>query len=270
MVTQGRQPTDQQIMPTLVGIASSVAQRVIRLRLLSLSLLHERSDLSDITRDELFLDIYDHCKEYTMTSVTRMHALYNATRYIINSGVAGDFVECGVWRGGSSMLVARTLLRLNERDRTLHLYDTYEGMPDPTEEDVDVTGTPAKILLNESSRRDKIWAQAGLDDVRANLMQTGYPNSKLQFVKGMVEQTIPDSIPNKIALLRLDTDWYESTYHEFVHLFPRLSRGGVLIIDDYGHWRGAKLAADRYIEETGAKLLLNRIDYTGRMAVKLD
>jgi O-methyltransferase len=70
-------------------------------------------------------------------------------------------------------------------------------------------------------------------------------------------------------LLRLDTDWYDSTRHELVHLFPRLSQGGVLIIDDYGHWKGARQAVDDYLKESGTRLLLNRIDYTGRIAVKV-
>ena len=69
--------------------------------------------------------------------------------------------------------------------------------------------------------------------------------------------------------MRLDTDWYESTKHELTHLFPLLSSGGVIIIDDYGHWQGAKKAVDEYFEENNIKILLNRIDYTGRVGIKL-
>jgi O-methyltransferase len=106
--------------------------------------------------------------------------------------------------------------------------------------------------------------------VKKALETTGYQMEKIHFVKGMVEQTIPNSAPDKIALLRLDTDWYESTKHEMEHLFPRLSRGGVLIIDDYGHWQGARKAVDEYIKKNEIRILLNRIDYTGRIAVKVD
>ena len=84
-----------------------------------------------------------------------------------------------------------------------------------------------------------------------------------------MEETIPTHIPHAISLLRLDTDWYESTKHELTHLFPLLSPGGVIIIDDYGHWQGAKKAVDEYFEENKIKILLNRIDYTGRIGVKL-
>ena len=84
----------------------------------------------------------------------------------------------------------------------------------------------------------------------------------------MVEDTIPNQAPKEIALLRLDTDWYESTLHELEHLYPRLVSGGVLIIDDYGHWRGAREAVDEYIDKHKLKLFLTRIDYTGRLCVK--
>jgi hypothetical protein len=100
------------------------------------------------------------------------------------------------------------------------------------------------------------------------MAMTNYPQDKLNYVVGKVEDTIPETLPRKIALLRLDTDWYESTLHELNHLYPLLTEGGVLIIDDYGHWQGAKKAVDEYIEKNKLKILLNRIDYTGRIAIK--
>src|ERR1051325_10354963 len=87
-------------------------------------------------------------------------------------------------------------------------------------------------------------------------------------LEGTVEETIPAQAPERIALLRLDTDWYESTRHELVHLYPRLVPGGVLIIDDYGHWEGARKAVDEYIAQNNLRLFLNRIDYAGRLAIK--
>ena len=80
---------------------------------------------------------------------------------------------------------------------------------------------------------------------------------------------MPGYLPSGIALLRLDTDWYESTKHELEHLYPLLVSGGVIIIDDYGHWKGAKKAVDEYIKDNNLPLLLNRIDYTGRIGIKL-
>ena len=109
---------------------------------------------------------------------------------------------------------------------------------------------------------------ASIEEVRANLLSTGYPESRLRFVKGKVEETIPANGLDRIALLRLDTDWYESTYHEFVHLYPKLETGGVLILDDYGSWQGAREATDRYFTEAGSKPFLSRIDEAARVGIK--
>ena len=101
------------------------------------------------------------------------------------------------------------------------------------------------------------------------MASTGYPANQISYVRGPVEQTIPITVPESIALLRLDTDWHASTRHELDYLFPRLVKGGVLIIDDYGHWQGARKAVDDYIAANKLNLLLSRIDYTGRLAVKI-
>jgi hypothetical protein len=111
------------------------------------------------------------------------------------------------------------------------------------------------------------FTACALEEVVGNLASTGYPVERSYFIKGLVEETVPDQAPARIALLRLDTDWYRSTLHELDHLFHRISPGGVLIVDDYGHWRGAKEAVDEFFSGSGVHLLLNRIDYTGRIAV---
>jgi hypothetical protein len=91
---------------------------------------------------------------------------------------------------------------------------------------------------------------------------------RVHFIEAPVEESLPAHAPEQIALLRLDTDWYASTRHELEHLYPRLVPGGVLIIDDYGHWEGARRAADEYFGKIGEHLLLNRLDYAARIAVK--
>jgi O-methyltransferase len=205
---------------------------------------------------------------FTMTSPERIVALRDAVRHVCRHGIAGDIVECGVWRGGSMMAAALSLLELGER-RTLHLFDTFEGMPPPGELDRDIAGaTAAGLLAAEDRRTGDTWALSPLEDVRANLLSTGYPADRIRFVPGRVEETIPAQAAAEIAILRLDTDWYGSTRHELEHLFPRLAVGGVLIIDDYGHWQGARRAVDEYLAATGARLFLARIDYTARLAIK--
>jgi O-methyltransferase len=203
---------------------------------------------------------------FTMTSPERIFALIQAIRYIQKRAIPGSIVECGVWKGGSMAATARALLETNDVSRDLYLFDTFEGMTDPTSKDVDYSGVSASQVLT----RDPGFkcANAPLEEVKKLLYATGYPRERLHFIPGRVEDTIPVSAPASIALLRLDTDWYESTRHELVHLFPRLAAGGVIIIDDYGHWRGSRLACDEYLEQNRIPLLLNRIDFTGRIALK--
>ena len=206
---------------------------------------------------------------FTMTSVERVYALRKGVEYILTQEIPGDIVECGVWKGGSMMAVARTLIE-NGAVRRLHLFDTFEGMPEPGEIDKDFRGEPAAAQLQRQNKNtSQVWAYSPIDEVQRNLLSTGFDKSQIVFTKGKVEDTIPAHAPEQIALLRLDTDWYESTYHELVHLYPRLSVGGVLIIDDYGHWKGARRAVDQYFEEAHPSMLLNRIDYTGRIGVKV-
>jgi hypothetical protein len=191
-------------------------------------------------------------------------------RYLGQARIPGDIVECGVWKGGSSMAIALSLLAAGDSARTLYLYDTFEGMPPPTDADRSLDGRSAAEQLATSERDAPVWAVAGSAEVARNMAVTGYPAERLRFVEGKVEETIPGVVPERIALLRLDTDWYESTRHEFRHLYPRLSVGGVVVIDDYGHWQGARQATDEYFAEHGIRMLLHRIDYTGRIGVKLD
>ena len=206
-----------------------------------------------------------------MTSIERMYALYTATRYVIENQVPGDFAECGVWRGGSVLLIAHTLLRLGNTDRTLWLYDTFDGMPPPSAEDIqEMSGRSASEILaeHEKSEDDPFWGIAPRAAVEENLRGTGYPLDRIRFIEGDVQITIPSQAPARIALLRLDTDWYASTRHELQHLYPRIAEDGVLIVDDYGYWRGARKATDEYLGALPSRPLLQRIDYTGRMCVK--
>lgn len=219
-----------------------------------------------------FLELYEMCRDATMTSIERMYALYTATLHVARGGAHGDFVECGVWRGGSMMLVALTLMRAGAADRTLWLYDTFCGMTPPSDVDVqEMSGIAASAILAQQPRTDDnpFWGCAARDVVEANLRRTGYPPDRIRFIAGDVLETIPAASPETIALLRLDTDWYASTRHELEHLYPRVAAGGVLIVDDYGYWRGARKATDEYFASRPDAPLLHRIDYTGRIGVKM-
>jgi O-methyltransferase len=212
--------------------------------------------------------ILERVRPYTMTSEERLLALIDAVRYLVRYDIPGAIVECGVWRGGSMMAAAIALLESGDTSRQLYLYDTFSGMTKPTDADLSFNGVSAAEQLDAAAPGTGIWCHASLEDVKVNLASIGYPEENIRFVQGKVEETIPEIIPHAIALLRLDTDWYESTRHELTHLYPKVSQGGVLIIDDYGHWKGAKLATDEYFSTTGQRILLHRIDYTGRIGLK--
>ncbi len=207
---------------------------------------------------------------YTMTSPERLFALCHAIRYISAAEIPGAIVECGVWKGGSMMAAARTLLEVGDTDRELYLFDTFEGMPAPTEHDVDLVGVSAYEKWQTYKRNPLVprEARAGLRGVEEAVRSVGYDMSRVHFVKGMVEDTIPGAAPDRIALLRLDTDYYQSTRHEMFELYPRLVPRGVLIIDDFGHFRGSEQAVREYFDATGEQVLLHRVDYSARLVVK--
>ncbi len=220
-----------------------------------------------IDLDANMQSIVQRTRPFTMTSVERVIALVDSIRYIARNNVLGSIVECGVWRGGSSMAAAIALLECNDYRRFLYLYDTFAGMTKPSATDYDCNGVSAAEHLMGTPAGKGVWCEASEEDVRRNMESTGYSAALIRYIRGRVEDTIPATMPERIALLRIDTDWYESTKHELEHLFPRLSQGGVLIIDDYGHWQGARKAVDEYFLNYPG-YFLHRVDYTCRLLIK--
>ncbi len=217
------------------------------------------------------ISIIEAVRPFTMTRGQKLWSLIDGVRYVTEARVPGDFVECGVWRGGSVMAMALELQQLGVNDRQIWLYDTFEGMTPPTSKDVEAgTGVSAAQMLDSTPVDDgnNVWCVAGIDDVRTNVMSTGYPESQFTFVQGDVSRTLLESIPDSIALLRLDTDWYESTRSGLEILYPRLAIGGVCILDDYGHWQGARAAVDEYFAAQGHRPYMHPIDYSGRVFIK--
>lgn len=235
------------------------AQKVLRRA--GFALVSQKRRFSDMEPE--FMQMRDRIASLTLTVAERQYGLFNSIRYLHNAGIEGAFVECGVWKGGSAMLMTLALQHFGDTERELFLYDTFEGMSAPTDADVDTKGRKADAIM---SRLDFI--AIGLEEVRRNIQSTGYPDARVRYVQGKVEDTIPDTVPEKIALLRLDTDWYESTLHEMQHLWPRLVPGGVLVLDDYGEWLGARKAVDEYFAQNNINVLLHRTDPGCRFAVK--
>lgn len=225
--------------------------------------------------DEQESQLVARCQPFTLASPERIIATADAVAHVVRRGVEGALVECGVWRGGSILAMVLTLQRLGIDDRDVYLCDTFSGMTAPTEEDTSAFDPPAlgtfdRARANGQRAWDFLFGEQvfGREQVEDLIYATGYPRERIHFVVGPVEATLPEQAPDRISLLRLDTDWYTSTKHEMEQLYPRVSAGGVLIVDDYGHWEGARLAVDEYFDVTGEPLLLARTDYTGRMGVK--
>jgi O-methyltransferase len=226
---------------------------------------------ADMLGDGPFAEFLERVRPYSMTSTANLYGAFEATRHIVRDGMPGAMVECGVWKGGSSMMLALTLLYYGDNDRDIYLYDTFAGMTEPSEADKRHDGAAAQELWagQQNGAGGSDWWAVTVDEVREHMLSTGYPANRVHLVQGPVEATIPATAPDSIALLRLDTDWYESTLHEMVHLYPRLRGGGVLIVDDYGWWQGARTAVDEYLATNKIHLLLNRIDPAGaRLAIK--
>jgi hypothetical protein len=213
--------------------------------------------------DSVARSIYESVAPFTVTGPAAVFALCDAVRYVARAIVPGAFVECSVFKGGSSMAAALMAKHLG-MGMDLHLFDTFEGMPPPTERDRFVLSP--RPVLGFDAKTGEAWTRCDELTVRANMSTTGYDARRLHFHRGMVEQTIPAQAPAQISILRLDTDWYDSTKHELVHLWPRLSPGGILIIDDYGEFTGARDAVDEYFGDNLPFLF--RIDYSRRMIVK--
>ena len=222
--------------------------------------------LSPYDVEGYYFEINDRVEAFTMTSLSRVFAFIAAAEHVSRLGIKGAIVECGVWKGGSTMAALLALARLGDCSREVWLYDTFEGMVPPTENDGDVD----KQLFTSHTRDDgsSDWCRAELGEVITNIESCGYSMERVKFVKGRVEETIPRNLPDQISLLRLDTDFYESTRHELEHLYPRLSSGGILIIDDYGAFAGAQRAVHEFMASQHLNVFLHRIDSTGRLLVK--
>ncbi len=200
-------------------------------------------------------------KDFTIISPDRLYSLIQAVRYVNRHNIEGAIVECGVYRGGAVMAAILTCKQDRVKSREFFLYDTFSGMSRPTNADRVLNATVNPLALERFEMRktgedSSDWCFASLDEVKRNVATTSYESSKIHYVQGKVEETIPGKMPAKISVLRLDTDWYESTIHEMLHLFPLLAPGGVLIIDDYNYWSGSRQAIDEYFSSKNIQIFL--------------
>jgi len=233
----------------------------------NVSFLDRIPDLSDSEKSLLLT-----CSRFSMASLERLVSTFLACKYVVQNDIPGDFVECGVWRGGNAFL-AKKVFAMLDSPRNVWLFDTFTGMTKPTAHDkFSQSNEPASSKYDASLRVDFVdWCYASLGDVQLNALELFGSLDGFSFVQGDVTETlgIPSNLPESVSVLRLDTDWYESTKKELQILYPRLGVGGVLIIDDYGYWEGARLAVDEYFADLSSKPLLVPVDDTGRVALKI-
>ena len=224
--------------------------------------------IAEIGEDEL--KIIKKISNYSMSTPANHWAIIQSIKHISKNNIEGDFVESGVWKGGNLILfkIISDKLNLNKK---IFAFDTFEGMPVPGSKDFDLKNIDAKEIYNKYKSKDIKWCCSTLDEVKTNIgsFNKNYLDS-FYFIKGKVEETlkISENLPDKISLLRLDTDFFESTKKELEILYPKLVPGGVLIIDDYGHWKGSKKAVDEYFELEKNFYWFHRIDYASRLLIK--
>ena len=224
--------------------------------------------LAEIKDDDL--DFLKKINSYTMCAPANHWAIIQSINFIKENNIEGDLVECGVYKGGNIILFDY-MSKKYKLNKKIYAYDTFEGMSEPSDIDVDLKNKPAQETKTNYAKNKIIWCYASLDEVKNNVRKFNpdYENN-FQFIKGDVLKTLKDekNLPEKISLLRLDTDFYDSTMEELKTLYPRLVKNGVLIIDDYGHWKGAKKAVDEYFNLNKEFKWFHRIDYASRLFIK--
>jgi O-methyltransferase len=215
-----------------------------------------------------YIDIIKSVKPYTMTSHERLYQLIYCVKYVIENNIPGDLVECGVWRGGSILTMIKTLQSLKVSDRKLQLFDTFSSDDIFETKSAVAEDTPFQGSLEEIKESSGMDFSVDLDDVKRVMRETGYPFENVVFNVGRVEETIPQSQIDRISLLRLDTDWYDSTKFQLEELYDKVVPNGVVIFDDYGFWKGHKKAADEFLEKRNIKPLMMRNDWSCRLFIK--
>jgi O-methyltransferase len=188
----------------------------------------------------------------------------DAIRYILKNGIEGVIVECGVGNGNMEYIWINELLKNNQL-RDIYLFDTFSGLVEPTEFDYTRKDTKRKHMnSDEVYRKWKLsiineykngWCYTSLNKVKSKLNSTGYPDNRLHYIVGDVMETLNDktNIPEKIAILRLDTDWYQSSKYELEQLYDNVVKGGIIIFDDYLHWDGQRRATDEFFASKNIK-----------------
>ncbi len=216
-------------------------------------------------------------RSHTMLPQQRLVSLYQQAVFCEAAGLEGSFVECGTWKGGAVGLMALANLQHGSKRRHLHLFDSFEGIPEPDEAiDGERATQFARSVGGEAKGKlvalEQTYGAVGTLEANRELLEQiiGYDANYLHYHKGWFQDTLPKEADEtgEIAILRLDGDWYSSTKVCLEHLYDRVVRGGFVILDDYGWYEGSKKAVDEFMAREGIKAFLNHIDNAGRYWIK--
>lgn len=258
----------QKLKSAIMSLATQFGYNISKRKSIKAEILELVPEIKEYDLETIVI-----AKSISMQSIERLWSVVSAVKYVCANNIPGDFVECGVFLGGSGVAIGRTLDKyFPEQNRRILLFDTYEGMVEPGEFDYKANSDiHSSSFLSSNTKEDgkfNVWAYASEESVKHNLETLqNYPMDNFNLVKGDVARTLVQNDIKSVAFLRLDTDWYDSTKIELEVLWPKLSMGGVLIVDDVGHWAGARKAFEDFFQED-QKRLVHRIDSTGRLLVK--
>ncbi len=232
-------------------------------------LINKNQKIAELSESDK--DLINLVSNYSMTPQIRIFNLLQSLRHLKHKNIEGDYVECGVWKGGNLILFKKFLENENQKEKkSIYAFDTFEGMTEPDKNDYDLSNhlDAIDLMKSDKNKSSNIWGVCSIENVKKNLSKNLKNLNGINLIKGPVEKTltIKENIPDCISLLRLDTDWYSSTKKELEVLYEKVTPGGIIIIDDYGHWGGAKKAVDEFFKDK--YVWMHYVDYACRLIIK--
>ena len=247
MASTGNAPSKISLLVAAASYHCMYSHNLFMAFINNLNLNRPGSFLDSLRMIQLILRV----RKYTAVFIPRLASLYKLSKEIDRRGVVGDIVECGVYNGGSSALMASVCCH-SSIERDIWLFDSFEGLPEPTDKD------------GKKAQSCGWWCHGNLDKVKRIYQSLCIPEYRVRIVKGWFKDTFPSTQVQDIALLHIDADWYESVKLCFENFYERVQPGGFIVIDDYGHWEGCKRATDEFLTSRAINAELIQVDYTGR------
>lgn len=230
---------------------------------LQLKMARNHIDLFGNVVGDKFLAHFEQVRSKMMLSIERLYDLYLACQYVDKAAILGGVVEVGTWKGGA---LGMAILSSANSERQIVGFDTYAGHFRPAADELDVRGHSMRDRFDEAAERGESWAEADVDECREFLVSLRAPSPSIDLVKGDVKETLKFWQPEPISILRIDCDWYLESLVSLEVLWPHVSMGGIVILDDYGHHSGQRRAVDEFFADRPLKF--THVDYSCLSVVK--